>query len=191
MRLFFCSLNYLDDTALLDLHRSYHAIEKLYLSSKKSGRYKYYLDFIFRYPQRMNWFIQLHKRILSELKFRYSKPGKQYIHNTPSKLPEKLKYFTWIPPQSFIENDIEYLKHRWRFKNKTLTYTKRPIPHFLKDVKRDILMTCDTCDKNTDKCPFKKNREKYNYCDYWTDKNTGLSFFKYSDSIQLLHQKTL
>jgi len=185
MRIFFCPLSYLDDHLLLDLHKTYHRLENIMLN-KNDNRCKGYINFFTISFDRKNWFISLHDRIAKELEYRFKKPKSKYIHNTPRKLDMLLGINTWTPPIKYIENDINYLKHRYRFKNKNIVYTNRELPLFLKDIKRDLELSCNTCIKK-DECSFNYGK-KQGGCENWC--NGEITYNReYPDPITMLQIK--
>jgi len=163
MRIFFCPIEYLADDLLVDAHRTYHAIESCYIN--KTEKLKPFKEYFCDIPLRRNWFINYHRLLVSELEFRFKKPGQDYIHNSLASLPFETNRPIWSVPKEYSDYDIKYLIHRYRFSNVVHKYTRRNIPSFLVGVPRDLIFSCETCDKNnTCNTSFKKD---YNKCANW------------------------
>jgi len=172
MRIWYCPVIYLDDDSLMELHQTYHRIENdiLFKSNKPVEKYKY---FFFNFPHRRNWFLQIHDKVLSELIYRFKKNKEKYIHRTPTKMSPSKSVHTWNPPLDYINNDINTLKIKYRFKDKRFKYTNRNLPNFLNNIKRDLEHNCKYCINN--KTCNKIEKEKYNKCNLW---NNGEFIYK-------------
>jgi hypothetical protein len=184
MKIFFCPLQYLDDRLLIDTHRGFHAIENNYKKNKNTNNK--IVKFIYGFKDRINWFNQYHERLVTEMDFRFGYKE----HKSPVIITPKLRYTTWKPPLEFIEDDINYLKHRFKFANKEIKYTNRDIPEFLKDIERAIHPVCDDCiyfseeyDKKAKRCYHSKLRKTGSFCESW-DNGKGIKFrYEYKSQI--------
>lgn len=171
MRIMYCPLHYLDDDLLIETHRMFHRVENLYIDGCKTNEY---VNFFYSLKERINWFYQLHERCVEEINFRFQH-FKVNSHKTPPLLNMKLTYRTWIPsPEKYIENDIKYIIHRYRFKRKNIKYTRRPLPNFLVNIERDIDASCDNCiyfgeNVKRRKCLQSVLRKPGGFCQNWTN----------------------
>lgn len=186
MKILFCPLHYLDDDLLLEVHTTFHKIENAYLKSNKDSTLKNSyiykcINFFYSLKERSNWFYQLHERCVTEINYRFNHYSKEQ-HKTPPILNINVTYRTWFPSnEKYINNDIQFLIHRYRFKRKNIVYTKRQLPDFLVNVERNIDATCDNCiyfldDIKKKKCISPNLRKKGGFCASWTDGNIKYLF---------------